>query len=876
VKNRIFSFVIGIAITLGLALSAHIYLRYEKYKKSSTTQSSWVDAIESLDLRFSDFKYKTTPRVPHAETVLVAVDDDSIREVGRWPWSRDLMAQLLQKLADYKVGAVGLDVIWSEPERGFPEDDKKLAGTVEANADKLVLGAFSSNEIRLAPYQDYCVNEAFLFNGGSDLVKLNPSLVIDDEEDEFGGLRWDEFFKPIFALLVKNSQRRYLETSGKTDISQLSSFQKNALAAKRSVDVYNYCQRWLTNDDEFLRDDPDSIKTGLKTLWSEDKNLAGLPIDQQIDEFKASVLEFPVPQYDGWQGNIPEIQAPAKYTGSFVAFLDLDGFVRRYPLFYRAGNRLGTSFIPSLALQTYLLAKGYRAEVGVKKVNGQKTIASFRILDPSTNPEQTVADLPVDAQGRLLVNFYGPANTLPRVSAKDLLSDGDDVTVWYFRGFDERGSSRFAPEKKSKTSFFKNRAAIVGVTSIAVYDLRNTPVAANFPGTEIHLTMLANLLEGQFLKKPPQEEIVLPVVMVGLGFLLTVVLSLMGAFSTIVCMSVVFIAVFFVDRFVFENMHFLVSSLFVYVEVLTLHFALLVYKYFSEEKKRGELKRTFSKYVSPAVVDELLRNEENLKLGGRKEEMSVFFSDVRGFTQFSEKMDPQDLSHFLNEYLTPMTEIIFRNKGTLDKYMGDGVMAFFGAPVPFKDHAAHACRCALESIAALKKIQEDFDKRQWPKIDIGIGINTGFMSVGNMGSKIVQSYTVIGDAVNLGSRLEGATKEYGARILVSETTYEAVKNDFILREVDRVRVKGKKEPVRAYQLLDVVGGSTPREWVSRYESAYKLYHARDFAAALAAFSQLETAYPDDTLSKIYKERCEEFIAQPPPPDWDGVFEMRTK
>jgi adenylate cyclase len=311
--------------------------------------------------------------------------------------------------------------------------------------------------------------------------------------------------------------------------------------------------------------------------------------------------------------------------------------------------------------------------------------------------------------------------------------------------------------------------------------------------------------------------------------------------------------------------------------VVVIYVGITFYKYFTEERKKKYLKATFSKYVSPAIVDETLKDPENVQLGGRKQRMSVFFSDVRNFTTISEKLDPQMLSSVLNEYLTPMTYIVFNNKGTLDKYMGDAVMAFFGAPLFYEDHAKYACRCALQSIDKLKEIQADFEKRGYPKIDIGIGINTYDMSVGNMGSDIVRSYTVMGDGVNLGSRLEGLNKEYGSRILISEFTYEDVSKDFTCREIDWVRVKGKLQPIKIYELIcEGAPSAAQATMLQLFAEGYQLYRDARFTEAVAAFKKAVAENPDDPVAVTYLERCEELSANPPPAPWDGVFTMKTK
>ena len=255
----------------------------------------------------------------------------------------------------------------------------------------------------------------------------------------------------------------------------------------------------------------------------------------------------------------------------------------------------------------------------------------------------------------------------------------------------------------------------------------------------------------------------------------------------------------------------------------------------------------------------------------------MFFSDVRGFTTISEKLDPRALSDLLNEYLTPMTDLVFATRGTLDKYMGDAIMAFFGAPIPHPDHAKDACRCALQHLKKLFELQAIFKSKNLPIIDLGIGLNTGEVSVGNMGSQTVRSYTVMGDAVNLASRLEGINKQYGTRIIISEFTYKEVQDSFVCRELDWVRVKGKAQPVKIYELMDEGKPDTAtQDLLKWFNQGYDQYHQKLWSEAMHSFQQALSIRSEDPVSLLYIERCQEFIADPPPADWDGVFEMKTK
>ena len=286
-----------------------------------------------------------------------------------------------------------------------------------------------------------------------------------------------------------------------------------------------------------------------------------------------------------------------------------------------------------------------------------------------------------------------------------------------------------------------------------------------------------------------------------LGVILSALLTYFGSVAGLAITALSLGVLYVVDKYIMFRSGLVTTIIFPYAVVVSVFVVLTFYKYFTEERTKRQLKGTFEKYVSPSIVAEVLADPSNIELGGKKVEMTVMFSDVRGFTTISEKLDPRALSSLLNSYLTPMTNLVFKHKGTLDKYMGDAIMSFWGAPIHFPDHAVHACRCALAMLVKLKELQADYRAKGLPEIDIGIGLNSGDMSVGNMGSDTVRSYTVMGDAVNLASRLEGINKQYGTRIIISEFTYKAVKDSFVTREVDWVRVKGKTEPVRIFELI---------------------------------------------------------------------------
>lgn len=932
-------FAVGLYVTVVFIFFAHIFYDVRSQNEEGKRFNNWTGQIfrlvQGLDFMLTDARFNTRgiQEKPDAKVALLAIDDESIRILGRWPWSRDMMAEVINKTFENGAQAMGMDVVWSEPqanpeletlneiEKAIPHPapdlafllnekkakktpDQILKDTIEAHKDKLVLGVFPTDENRkeLKPYTDYCRNEAFNRVNGNTFVKIdNFTFLVEDKADHFETLKFNEVFGDIFEQIRNTTIIQMMrDIFKKQDPSELTTPEKNKITAEIERRYMEYCNRWLTppSDDvasankDVLSDWTTFVKFfGNLTNPKEEQQLLsatapvtefiGLNAEQAIEKFKKSVLSHPVPQYESWTINLPELHDSAIYSGAFLADQDDDGKIRRNPLFYRTGNRVGGSFIPSVALQTYLAGNpGYQAVVEIDldpKNRNQKVIKSFKIIDINKEEkDQLVGTIPVDGQGRLRINYAGPTNTYPIIPAKELLTNSPTMTIHQLAIDKKTGQTGILEKTVNKKDFLNGKFLIMGATAIGVYDLRVTPFDKNYPGPETHLTVLDNLITQNFIRVHPEEQMVMLWALAIIGILVSGAVAYTGPFMGFFVMNIGEGILILFDQFLLKK-GYVSTSILPALALVSIYVFMTLYKYFTEERKKKQLRNTFSKYVSPAIVDEILKSPENIELGGKKQHLSVFFSDVRGFTAFSEKLEPQVLSDVLNRYLTPMTQIVFENKGTLDKYMGDAVMAFFGAPIGYPDHAKHACRCALASIRRLKDLQKEFAADNLPVIDIGIGINSAEVSVGNMGSETVRSYTVMGDGVNLGSRLEGINKEYGTRIIISEFTRAEVGNDFTVREVDWVKVKGKAKPVRIFELISE--GPPPEEKVgllAAFQRGFDKYHAKDFAGAKVEFLAALAIDPHDKPSQLYVERCDDFMTEPPPEEWDGVVTMKTK
>jgi adenylate cyclase len=567
------------------------------------------------------------------------------------------------------------------------------------------------------------------------------------------------------------------------------------------------------------------------------------PLSERQDVSLADVRTFRKPA-----GRMP-LHAFSE-AGSRIGFLDSepdpDGTIRRMPLFALLTGSGGA--LPVLSLETAAAYHGARPQVLYSDHLNQ--VVGARIRRGPGQPPLVVPSLFVEPAS--LVNFEGPASVFPTLSFADVV-DGT-----------------FDPAQ------VKGKAVLVGVTLLGNYDQRVTPFAAFEPGVFIHASLLSNILKEDFLTRPA------PLTFLELGFillsalLLAMVLPRVGFRWKLVVIASLLGGYLGFDQLMFTR-GWQLATLLPAVNVLACAFTVIFLGYLSADTERQRLAQAFQYRVGPKVMQEMMLHPEKFKQGGERRELSVLFSDIRGFTSIAERMSPEELTRFINEYLTPMTDIVFETDGTLDKYIGDAVMAFWGAPVDQADHAQRACTAALKMLERLEGLKKEWRAAGRPDFDIGVGINSGPMSVGFMGSKIRGDYTVMGDAVNLASRLEGTNKEYETRILISESTWEQVKDHFTGRRLGAVRVKGKRRPVRIYELRGFgKPQGTEAEGVALFEAALEAYGDRRFAEAADLFRQVLTRWPDDPPAQRYLEELAVFENNPPGPAWDGVYTATSK
>ncbi len=736
----------AILIGLGLALvliftanAAHFY------------RLSFVDQLSAI---FYDYRLRLTmPRTVDNRIVILDIDEKSLKEEGRWPWSRDRLAVLMDKLFDkYAVAEVGFDVVFAEKDESSGLKVLQKLGQNQLKAD--------------AVFQ-------------STLRQIQPQLEYDN----------------IFADKIKN----------------------------RKV-VLGY----------YLTDQKNEHTSGMLP-----------PATFPKGEFKGKPIAFTV--WNGYGANLPELQAAAASAGHFNPIIDEDGVVRRVPMLAEYDGAyyesLSLAMVRTLFNQTKLSA-GFAD-------NSNKNYAGLEWLKIETSKGNF--KIPVDQSVATLVPYRGSQNSFRYISVADVLHDRVDPAQ------------------------LKNKIVLVGTTAPGLLDMRATPVAEVYPGVEVHANMIAGILD-QNLKEQPAYMLGAEVAwLVLVGAALSFLLPLLSP-SKAMLVSILALTVSLglsVTLWYFGN---LVMPIANSLLMITLLFALdMSYGFFITSRTKRQITGLFGQYVPGELVEEMAASPDSISMEGKSREMTILFSDVRNFTSISEGLEPKELTLLMNEFLTPLSRIIYKHRGTIDKYMGDCIMAFWGAPLHDEEHARHAMLAGIEMQDALLQLRPQFKQRGWPEIHIGVGINSGRVSVGNMGSEVRVAYTVMGDEVNLASRLEGITKQYGVGVIVGENTRNAV-TDFAYRELDHVRVKGKDKPVAIYQPVGLTSALSKAilDEIKLFHEMRRLYRKQDWDQAELQLMNLQRMSPDTALYNIYTERIGYFRSNPPPADWDGVFVFETK
>ncbi len=549
--------------------------------------------------------------------------------------------------------------------------------------------------------------------------------------------------------------------------------------------------------------------------------------------------------WKGYGGNLPEFQATAANAGHFNPLIDTDGVSRRVPMLAEYHG----AYYEALSLAMIRVLAGYpKVEPG---------FASSRFSSRGYSGLEWLkvgpVTIPVDDTVSALIPFRGKRGSFNYISLADVYFD------------------------KVPKSELRGKIALIGTSAPGLLDLRSTPVGSVFPGVEIHANMITAMLDNDFKQKPPYmlgAEVLL--LLVG-GFALAMLVPLLSPLKATLVSLLALVLITGLNVLVWSEGGIvlpLASSLLMIAALFALNMS---WGYFVESRSKRQFTELFGQYVPPELVDKMAADPEKYSMEGKSEELTVLFSDIVGFTSISESLQPKELSQFINDYLTAMSMVIRNNRGTLDKYIGDAIMAFWGAPVADPEHARQGVISAMAMQIELDRVRAQMLARGWPDIRIGVGVNTGQMRVGDMGSKLRKAYTVMGDAVNLSSRLEGLTRVYGVKILVGPNTRQVVK-DVVFREIDRVKVKGKDVPVDIFEPIGMEGQVEKKvvDEIKLWHKALRAYRAQKWDEAEMDLFNAQRMSPESKLYQLYFERIKQCRIDPPGSDWDGVTTFKTK
>ncbi len=537
--------------------------------------------------------------------------------------------------------------------------------------------------------------------------------------------------------------------------------------------------------------------------------------------------------------NINIISNAAEYGGFFNFLPDMDGSFRQIPAVLKFNDRLYAPL--SLMVLSAYFEQPIHLEIGPEGQINRACIGNAICI-------------PTDEFGRIMINYRGKDKTFSHISITDILK------------------GNIPPSE------LKDKIVLVGATAVGIYDLRVTPFSTNFPGLEIHANIIDSALSQDFIKPLPPYYLynVFGIILTGLflGFVLTRTGVISGALISLLTIT----GYSLLCIFLFSKAGGILNMVYPVLVMTLIYISVTAYKHFIEESQKRFIKNAFSTYIAPSVVKQLMDSPEKLELGGEQRDITAFFSDVQGFTSISETLSPPDLVELLNDFLTEMTDIILSHEGTVDKFEGDAIIAFFGAPNTLENHAETATAACIEMQKRMSKLREIWRNSQKPELKMRIGLCSGPAVVGNMGSKNRMDYTMMGDTVNTAARLEGVNKTYGIYTLISESTFQAAQNLIFSREIDSINVVGKKEPITIYEPIDFRenvddGLLHAVDW---YTKGLHSYRSRDWKQAIGFFNKTLEILPDDGPSRIMIERCIQFSENPPLEDWNGSFTMTTK
>lgn len=769
--------VAGLIIALLVTeISVYMLRRHEGTRGAEAGLTRLLGNVElaTIDLRF----LLRGPRQPGPEIVIAAIDEKSLRseKLGRWPWDRSRVGELVHGLVDQKVRVIAFDVLFMEPQNAREDT------------------AFGS-ELERALARDVQV-----------ILAADFSLPQDDERP------------------------------GAREPSRLSEAQEEMLYSTRP---YLPLMRYQENDEDYasLVDHPPAKAVRVSA-----------PIDDLV--YMCASLGY-VNYLQDYDGQIRRERMAIRYKDGFYAPLALEA-ARRYRDFECPGWKAQITWKPASRLILALTRESEEDESAQAK-DGNEDKSKETIKDPVA--------LPLDRTNAMRLDFCGGKETFPTVSIIDILEHPESLT-------DSRG----------RPVALKDKIVFVGMAAAGLRDTFVTPYSSALPGVEKHATVAENILHGRTMQRQPRHILTDFGIILFCGLSLGLLLPRVRSIWALVAVVALLGGHSCYTYYQFTRPRVITNFIYPACTILLCYGLIVLHRFMTEERAKRQIRGLFERYLDPEVVKELAADPAAVKLGGEVREITAFFSDVQGFSAISEKLSAEEVIHQLNDYLTEMSDIVLHHRGLVDKFEGDAIVALFNAPNDVPRHAVEACHAAIEiqhGSHHMRRRFADMGRDEW---HTRIGLNTGPATVGNVGTERHMGYTMIGDEVNLAARLEGANKQYGTYTMISKSTYEQAKDEIDARELDLIRVVGKNEPVRVYELIDHAGHATDdtRRLMDEYAKGLAAYRKRDWDQAIRCFESALETEPPDPASRVLLERCRLYRETPPPDDWAGVFALSQK
>jgi len=838
---------------------------------------SFTDAYSLFELKLYDLRFKLKPPVAEWDKLyFVNIDDNSTVALGQFPWTRDIYAKGLMTMKELGITQIAFDVMFPDPS---PKqlNDEAYNNLLSKTGAK---GKITETDVTSVLKNNDLLFSESLKNNGSAILAYTfsvdpPTPDIIERRNNRAFMEAKKRFEAIASIPVPPGREKEFEILSDREsiaidfpITEVLSSAKNFGFVNRYPDIDGTTRRvrlvQVFNGRIYFNL---ALSMIIDACGVKKENIVINPgrnivlknaFNELIQKHEDIVIPFNESGiiYVNWAEDSSEKKA--FHTIPFFALLEYPQFVNGvYEYFDNAGGPEGIQKRSMLEAEIEKFNIAYLSSKNDdEKGKIWKELLSRRI---ELKKEKLGYLNSLISEKKKMEEQAGPHPSAEQKKQIDVISE-DIKTV----------------ELVLKTEDLKNRIGIIGLTATGTSDIGSIPTNNKYPGVGTYHNTINTIMQRKFIKSTGKafEFIIFIIVALFTGFLiqkLTSRTSLFTAISGFILINILTLYLFAVHSILLEQLGINLALLLPSVTIISI-------KLISEESQKKFIKGAFSRYIAPDVIEQIMQNPESLELGGENRRITIFFSDVAGFSTISEKLSPPELVALLNEYLSAMTDIIISHGGTIDKYEGDAIMAFYGAPQPYPDHELRACKAGIDMKRKLREMQENWRNIGQHELHVRMGMNTGLAVVGNMGSKMRMDYTAMGDSVNLASRLEGANKFYGTTAMISENTYANVKNDVDVRKLDTIRVIGKTEPIVIYELLGLKGTLPPKvyEGIELYNKGMEMFAEHQWRKAQKFFNEVLEILPDDGPSKTYVGRCDEFIRKPPSKKWDGVYSLKSK